>query len=262
MAATKTEQHRACDGSDCLPREVWRYVFGKLWLRSDGTVMEEEGARDTSSVRLVCRTFAEDAAAVAVCIRPSGILTGAASSPLNKFHGVKALSFRRIKPRPRSVTNADVAAVGRLSSLTSLDLGGCAQVTDVGLDALRSLTQLTQLNLSFCHRITASGLASLAPLSGLKRLNLEWCGIPDDGINALQGLTSLETVNLSDCSISDAGVSALAALPSLRRLEVSCNNTLSVSAMESLRKATGLSFVHRNSSWGMLTAGERENKDS
>jgi hypothetical protein len=51
-----------------------------------------------------------------------------------------------------------------LSNLDSLDLAGCAQVTDEGLDHLRGLSNLRLLNLSQCAEVTVAGLGKLKRL--------------------------------------------------------------------------------------------------
>jgi hypothetical protein len=58
-----------------------------------------------------------------------------------------------------------------LTTLTSLDLTGCGQVSDDGLHALSGLTALTSLNLEDCGQVSDAGLRALAGLTALIRIN-------------------------------------------------------------------------------------------
>jgi len=64
----------------------------------------------------------------------------------------------------------DLEALGKMSSLTSLDLKGNKSVSDEGLKSLASLKNLEVLNLENCP-ISIKGLASLKSLP-LKRLTI------------------------------------------------------------------------------------------
>ena len=69
--------------------------------------------------------------------------------------------------------------VAKLTQLTSLNLDGCEEITD--LEPLADMTQLTSLNLYECSEIT--NLAPLAKLTQLTSLNLEGCEeITDEGL--------------------------------------------------------------------------------
>ena len=61
------------------------------------------------------------------------------------------------------------------SALTSLSLGICRNITDVGLKELRHMPKLNSLDLSQCFRITDEGLMELGHMSDLKLPNLPYC---------------------------------------------------------------------------------------
>ena len=89
--------------------------------------------------------------------------------------------------------------LGRLSSLRSLDLSGCWEISD--LQPLAGLTSLQSLNLTDCRQI--SDLQLLAGLNWLQSLNLAKCWQISD-LQPLAKLTSLQSLNLSWCGeISD-----------------------------------------------------------
>ena len=114
-------------------------------------------------------------------------------------------------------TDAGLAALAPLTSLTSLNLAVCKQITDVGVAALAPLISLASLTLGECNRITDVGVAALAPLTSLTSLDLCCCNrITDAGVAALAPLTSLTSLDLRCCfRITDEGVAALAHLISL-----------------------------------------------
>ena len=88
----------------------------------------------------------------------------------------------------------DILQLMALTSLTSLDLGGCRSLTDLG--PLSGLTGLTSLNLERCQSLT--DLGPLSGLTGLTSLDLGMCSaLTDIGpLAGLSGLSSLDLVTL------------------------------------------------------------------
>ena len=63
---------------------------------------------------------------------------------------------------PESTTDAQLGQELRgLTTLKSLYLGGCTNITDAGLVHLKGLTNLEKLDLFYCDKITAAGVQSL-----------------------------------------------------------------------------------------------------
>jgi TIR domain/Leucine Rich repeats (2 copies) len=109
----------------------------------------------------------------------------------------------------------------QLTSLVTLNLAGCVELTD--LYSLASLTSLQTLNLSGCQQL--SDLSPLATLTSLQTLNLSSCWKVND-LSPLASLTSLQTLTLSGCwEVSD--LSPLATLTSLQTLDLSYCSQLS-----------------------------------
>lgn len=85
------------------------------------------------------------------------------------------------------------------------------QVEDAGIAALSKLTRLTSLSLSGCVSLTERGLGHVAAfLSGVKSLRLGGCSrvatITDACLLHLQSLTQLTHLDLAGClEISDSG---------------------------------------------------------
>lgn len=143
-------------------------------------------------------------------------------------------------PPTRSVTDADVAPLARLTDLTMVDLGR-TQVTDQGLAQIRGLRQLTALSLDgtavadgglevvagfpqlswlvlYDTPIGDSGLSRLAGCTNLKRLVLSRTRVTDSGMACLSGLLQLEELHLSSTRVGDAGLEQVKGLTRLKVL--------------------------------------------
>ena len=81
-----------------------------------------------------------------------------------------------------------------LIALTTLDLGGCYHVTDVGLRELRGLTKLTTLWIDSCYHVTDVGIQHLSSLSALTRLGLYATTTTQAGRNALKAALPALTI--------------------------------------------------------------------
>jgi len=120
----------------------------------------------------------------------------------------------------RYITNAGLAHLAKITSLTRLNLEGCNRIRNDGLRHLAHLP-LTELILNKC-KITDDDLKHLARLP-LTTLHLKNClSITDDGLKHLARLP-LTMLDLSLCFISDAGLSYLAQLPLTRLSLYTCD---------------------------------------
>jgi hypothetical protein len=109
---------------------------------------------------------------------------------------------------------AGTEAVGRLTSLETLDLGSIG-INDADLANLTGLTKLSSLDL-FHARITDAGLVHLTGLTNLSELDLRYTQVTDAGSVRLKDLTSLQRLDIDGTQITDAGIKKLKqALPNL-----------------------------------------------
>jgi len=133
-----------------------------------------------------------------------------------------------------------------LTSLTSLNLGGCKQASDGGLRALAGLTALISLDLGHCRKVSDNGLQALANLSALTSLDLGHCReVSDNGFRALASLTSLTSLNLGRCrEVSDIGWHALADLTALISLDLGRCRELSDTGSHALTGLTALTSLN------------------
>jgi len=118
------------------------------------------------------------------------------------------------RPQGTSVTDAAIAPLKDVTSLTDLNLAG-TKITDAGLATAEGLTYLTRLHLELTS-ITDAGLAHLKKLTNLNYLNLYGTAVTDAGLEHLKGLRKLKHLYVWQTKITEAGVKNLkAALPGL-----------------------------------------------
>ncbi|QDU95078.1 DUF1570 domain-containing protein [Lignipirellula cremea] len=127
-------------------------------------------------------------------------------------------SVRSLSLGHTDVTDAGLAAIGRLRQLDWLDLAVC-QVTDESAPVLGKLTELTQLNLEGTA-VTDRTLPALGRLRKLQILDLSGTKITDAGLSELAGLSLLEELWLTGTPVTDAGLVPLQRLRQLQTLQI------------------------------------------
>jgi hypothetical protein len=157
---------------------------------------------------------------------------------------------REGKPVPSPISDAGLAVLSHLPSLTYLALGGGftdatmthvatlpnlrilyilhVPISDAGLRHLSSLTRLERLSLSGTPQATDAGLAALLSLHSLKQLNISLAPgsdpqrITDRALVTLSRMHSLESLSITNNDfLSDENIPQLAQLPRLKRLNIS-----------------------------------------
>jgi hypothetical protein len=87
-----------------------------------------------------------------------------------------------------------------LARLDTLMLGYCTNITDAGLAEIVKIRSVTLLSLEVCSRITDTGLSSFLAMTNLTGLDLRGCvGITDKGLDYLTGKTNWQTIMLGGC---------------------------------------------------------------
>ena len=139
-------------------------------------------------------------------LHAEGQMTDAVLADVARIETITALDLGGSK----ALTDEGVRHLSRLPRLKHLDLGGTA-ITDRGLQALRGLSALETLSLAGTH-ITDEGLAHLAHCHQLRQINLSWTRTGDGAIRALAGKVQLHDF-ASGIGVTDAGIALLHELP-------------------------------------------------
>lgn len=140
-----------------------------------------------------------------------------------------------------SFSNADMAAIGKLSKLKSLTLNA-PKITPAGLGELkktsiRFLTLGDKVELTADHVRNLQGLPleefesrtgmtddaflEFAIVQSLKRIRLQRAAITDDGLKAVLGLGMLEELQITGSSITGSGLENLSERKGLKSLDLS-----------------------------------------
>lgn len=127
------------------------------------------------------------------------------------FQEIKAVTLFASTP-----SEADLAALGRLESLESINLHG-ARLLDEGLVHLASLPRLRRLVLAM-GSIDDEGLRHVGTMRNLEVLTLDRTAVSDAGIASLGRLEHLRELSLSHTRVSDAAARALQGLATLETL--------------------------------------------
>lgn len=113
----------------------------------------------------------------------------------------------------RELTDEGVRHLARLPRLKHLDLSGTA-IGDRALDVLQDLPGLETISLAMT-RVTDEGVARLAHCHQLRRVNLSWTETGDGALRALAGHQNLHEF-ASGNAVTDAGLPLLHEFPVLR----------------------------------------------
>jgi len=116
------------------------------------------------------------------------------------------------------LTNRGMEPLRQLRGLAALSLKGCDKINNQGLEVLRHNTALTSLNLAGLVRVSDRGVLHLAALPRLMHLNLGRTRIRDEGMGYLATITSLHELQFDGEAMTDAGLMQLTALSNLQML--------------------------------------------
>jgi Leucine Rich repeat len=139
-------------------------------------------------------------------LNAEGEMTDAWLADVSRVETITALDLGGSK----ALTDEGVHHLARLPALRHLDVSGTA-ITDRGLQVLRDLPALETLSLAMT-RVTDEGVAHLVHCHELRQVNLSWTRTGDSALRALAGKRKLHDF-ASGSDITDAGMPLLHELP-------------------------------------------------
>jgi len=151
-------------------------------------------------------------------IRARGLADGDIPS-LGRLRELRTLDFSGGNAiEPAKITDEGLAELANLDlpDLETLTLGWCDDITDAGLAHIGRMQTITWLGLTSCPKVTDAGLRELLNAKNLTGLDLRACpNITDNGIQQLATKKNWERILLGGCpKITPQGVAKLqAALP-------------------------------------------------
>lgn len=120
-----------------------------------------------------------------------------------------------------SLSEKDLAVLGRLTMLQKLDLAKVPAASDLSLAPLAALTRLRSLNLSQNRAITGQIFSRLGNLAELEELNLSSSGVQIAALDAIGKLPKLVKLDLrSNVDINDAATERLGDLKRFQELKL------------------------------------------
>lgn len=142
------------------------------------------------------------------------------------------------------LSNDDWRVIRNVQKPFSLDISGTS-VNDEDLKKLKNLTSLVSLNLGGCQNITDKGLENISGSKSIRSLDLTNCWeITDDGMEYVSRMTALENLSLSACrQVSDAGIVELKDLPNLKCLDLMYCKLVTPAASKSISEMKKLEIL-------------------
>jgi hypothetical protein len=130
---------------------------------------------------------------------------------------------RKVLLNETAVTDAGMAAVGKVTTLQDVDLRGCT-ISNAGLEPLTALSELKALRLSGESGVTSvddDGMVHVAKMKNLKALLLDFLWISEVGLEQLAGLDKLEELYLAKTLVGDDALAMMSQFPRLKKLRIS-----------------------------------------
>jgi Leucine Rich repeat len=133
---------------------------------------------------------------------------------LGRLHQLNYLDFGSgVAAHDARITDQGLKSLSELdlSQLDTLDLGYNTRITNAGVAHVAKMNTISTLLLTACSKITDEGLAPILGMKSLVYLDLRGCqGITDAGLQTLSNKTNLRHLELGGCrNVTERGISQL-----------------------------------------------------
>lgn len=123
------------------------------------------------------------------------------------------------------MTSKSFGFIANLKNLRQLNLDYCVELPDEAIAAISKSASIESLNLGSCKKLTAASATHLAAMTGLKELNLHSVRLPDAAIKDLVKIKGLTSLDIAFSLVSDETLAEIATLPDLKHLNLAvCPN--------------------------------------
>lgn len=152
-------------------------------------------------------------------------------------------ALRQLEVRCDGISDAGVAHLKMLVSLTHLELTFAHRITDLGLGHLSGLSALQHLTFTGSRQVTDEGLKSLTGLVALQYLDLSFSRkLTGTGLIHLSQMQVLGTLYLFDCD-KLTNLESMPLLPALKRLNLGECYNLTDASLSSLCACLALHWL-------------------
>jgi hypothetical protein len=123
------------------------------------------------------------------------------------------------------MTSKSFGFISELKSLRRLNLDYCVELPDEAIAAISKSSSIESLSLDSCRLLTAASATHLAAMTGLKELNVHNVRLPDAAIRNLIKIKGLTSLDIAFSLVSDETLAEIATLPNLKNLNLAvCPN--------------------------------------
>lgn len=139
------------------------------------------------------------------------------------------------------MTSKSFGFISELQSLRRLNLDYCVELPDDAITAISKSASLESLSLDSCGKLTAAGTLHLSAMTTLKDLNFHGSKLPDAAVKNLTKLKSLSSLDIALSLVTDETLAEIATLPNLKRLNLAvCPNV----TLKGIRNLAPLRLEH------------------
>jgi hypothetical protein len=159
----------------------------------------------------------------------------------SKLNNLKVLSLNYCD----EVKDDGMYSISHMSSLLSLSLLSCMNISSAAFNHLAKMVNLVELTVNESEKFNDENLEKICQLVSLRRLDVSACDVTNEGMKFLKSLENLEFLSLRQTKFTDEGIDAICGLKKLSEIDLSNNRFLTDAGVEKIsRTLLALQKVH------------------